>query len=72
MEKRHAGGRTICPGIHEVINSIWKKKELPKEWKELIIVPIFKKGDKTDCSNYTGMSLWSTTLKFNPTSFCPG
>ena len=36
-----AGGRTICPGIHEVTNSIWKKKELPKEWKELIIVPIY-------------------------------
>jgi hypothetical protein len=58
-----AGGRTICPGILEVINSIWKKKELPKEWKELIIVPIYKKGDKTDCTNCTGMSLWSTTLK---------
>ena len=58
-----AGGRTIFPGIHEVINSIWKKKELPEEWKEFNIVPIYKKGDKTDCSNYTGMSLSSPTLK---------
>jgi hypothetical protein len=27
--------------------SIWKKEELPEEWKESIVVPIYKKGDKT-------------------------
>jgi len=36
---------------------------LPKEWKESHTVPIYKKGDKTDCSNYTGISLVSTTYK---------
>ena len=56
------GGRTIHSAIHKFINSIWNK-ELPAEWKESIIVPIYKKGDKTYCSNYRGMSFLSTTLK---------
>jgi hypothetical protein len=41
----------------KIINSIWNNEELPKEWKESKAVPIYKKGDKTDCSNYTGISL---------------
>jgi len=55
-----AGGRTICL---ELITSIWKKEKLPEEWKDSIIVPIQKKVDKTDCSNYSGISLLSTTYK---------
>ena len=52
-----AGGRTIRGEIHKLIISIWNKEELPDEWKESIIVPIYKKGDKTDCNNYRGISL---------------
>jgi hypothetical protein len=36
---------------------------LPEEWKESIIVPIHKKGDKTFCNNYRGISLLPTTYK---------
>jgi len=52
-----AGGRTICNAVHKLIISILNKEELPEEWKESIIVPIYKKGDKTDCNNYRGISL---------------
>ena len=46
-----------------VFVSIWNKEELPEQWKESIIVPIHKKGDKTDCNNYRGISLLSTISK---------
>jgi hypothetical protein len=58
-----AGGRTISCNIHKLIISIWNKEGLPEEWKETITVPIYKKGDKTDCNNYRGMSLLPTTYK---------
>jgi hypothetical protein len=38
-------------------------EELPEEWKESVIVPIYKKSDKTDCSNYQGISISSTTYQ---------
>jgi hypothetical protein len=47
-----AGGGKIHSEIHKLINSIWNKEELPEQWKESIIVPLYKKGDKTDYSNY--------------------
>jgi hypothetical protein len=36
------GSEILLPAIHKLINSIWNKEELS------IIVPIHKKGDKTD------------------------
>ena len=36
---------------------------MPEEWKVSITVPIYKKGDKTDCCDYRGISLLSTTHK---------
>ena len=58
-----AWGRTIHSEIHKLTNSIWNREELPVEWMELFIVPICKKGDKTDCGNYRGILLMTTTYK---------
>jgi hypothetical protein len=57
-----AGGETLNSEIHRLICSIWNKEELPQQWKESIIVPIYKKGDKTN-SNCRGISLLSTAYK---------
>jgi hypothetical protein len=59
-----AWGRTILCEIHKLIISVWNKEELPEEWKKFIIVSIYKKDDKTDCSNYRGISLLPSTYKF--------
>jgi hypothetical protein len=52
-----AGGEILLSAIQKLINSVWNKEELPDQWKESIIVPVHKKGDKTDCNNYRGISL---------------
>jgi len=58
-----AGHGTICSEISKLFNSIWNKEELPEEWKESIIVLIYKKDDKRDCINYRGISFLSTAYK---------
>jgi hypothetical protein len=37
--------------------------ELPDQWKESVIAPIYKKGDKIGCSNYCRISLLPTSYK---------
>ena len=36
---------------------------MPKEWTMTIICLIHKKGDKTNCQNYRGLSLLSVIYK---------
>jgi hypothetical protein len=58
-----AGGEILLSALHKLINSVRNKEELPDQWKESVIVPVQKKGDKTDCNNYRGISLLSTSYK---------
>jgi hypothetical protein len=63
VELIQAGGKILLSEIHKLINSVWNKEELPDQWKETIIVPIHKQGDKTDCNNYRGISVLSTSYR---------
>jgi hypothetical protein len=46
-----AGEGTLRSEIHKLIKLIWNKEEFPHQLKGSTVVPIHKKGDKTDCSN---------------------
>ena len=67
-----AGGRTISIKILKLITSIWNKEELPEEWKESIFVLVYKKGNKTVCSNYRGISLLPAMYKTFSNICCQG
>ena len=43
--------------MHSLCKTIWETEVIPEDWKKAVIVPIFKKKDKTDCNNYRGVSL---------------
>jgi hypothetical protein len=47
-ELYQAGGETLVSVIHKLLTSIWNKEEMPDSWKESIIVPFHRTGDKTD------------------------
>jgi len=53
--------RTVRSEIHKLLNFLWNKEELSEEWSGSVIVPVYEKGDKTDCSNFRGLSLLSST-----------
>jgi hypothetical protein len=56
-----AGGKILPSAIPKLMNSVWNKEELPDQWKESIIVLVHIKSDKTNCNNYRGISLLSTS-----------
>jgi len=55
--------RQVDTAIYELIKDVWRQEVMPKEWAMTIICPINKKGDKTNCQNYRGISLLSVTYK---------
>jgi hypothetical protein len=62
-EMIQARGKILHSEIHKLIKLIWNKEELLHQWKKSIVKPIRKKGDKTECSNYRGISLLPTSYK---------
>jgi len=64
-------GKTIRCEIHKLIISIWNEEELPEEWNELIIVPVYK-GDKTELVIIEAYHFCQLCTKFYPTSYCQG
>jgi len=50
--------------LFRVCQKIWKDGSMPKSWNEdIIVVPIYKKCDKSICENYKGISLLNSAYK---------
>ena len=49
--------------LHALFNRLFQMGYFPKQWSEGFIVPIFKKGDINEVSNYRGITLLSTLGK---------
>jgi hypothetical protein len=58
-----AEGSTLHSELYKLINSILSKEELSQQWEKSIIVHFYKTSDKTDCSNYGGISVLQTSYK---------
>ena len=55
--------RTILRELHRLTILIWRQGKVPQQWKDAIITVLHKKGDKTECGNYRGISLVSHASK---------
>ena len=47
----------IWLAFHDIIVAVWMAGKVPQEWKDATIKVLHKKKDRTECSNYRGLSL---------------
>ena len=49
--------------LHSICQDIWKTQQLPQDWKRSVFIPIPKKGNTKECSNYHRVTLISHARK---------
>ena len=49
--------------LTQVCQVVWKFSKTSRDWQTGVIIPILKKGDRKQCTNYRGISLLSLTGK---------
>ena len=43
--------------LHSMYQQIWKTQQWPQDWKRSVFIPIPKKGNAEECSNYSTVAL---------------
>ena len=49
--------------LHSIFQQIWKAQQWPQDWKRPVFIPIPKKGNPKECSNYRTIALISHASK---------
>ena len=49
--------------LHSIGQQIWKTQQWPQDWKRSVFIPVPKKGNAKECSNYCTIALISHTSK---------
>ena len=49
--------------LHSICQQIWKTQQWPRDWKRSVFIPIPKKGNAEECSNYCTIALISHASK---------
>ena len=45
--------------LHSICQQVWKTQQWPQDWKRSVFIPIPKKGNAKECSNYRTITLIS-------------
>jgi hypothetical protein len=57
------GGKDLSAVLHDLLRRVWESEKVPEEWRQAILVPIPKAGDKRDVKNYRGICVQSVAAK---------
>jgi len=49
--------------LHSIFQQIWKTQQWPQDWERSVFIPIPKKGNAKECSNYLIIALISYASK---------
>ena len=49
--------------LHSICQQIWKTRQWPQDWKRSVFIPVSKKGNAKECSNYHTIALISHASK---------
>ena len=49
--------------LHSICWQIWKTQQWPQDWKKAVFIPLLKKGNAQECSNYHTITLLSHASK---------